>query len=302
MLGKFVSTAMWDSMLSTAQEPSNRWLDLDQVVMSNYNRLAFLLKHRLQEHSAFQLDSLFALCRRMPPSEVRHRFGVVPDDAHFDSSLANYRAGLTLDDAIEHLEERKAYIVIYNPETDAEYQPVIEGLLGEIGWATRSFEHCINWYSTYIFISSQHSVTPYHMDREMNFLLQIRGNKTARLWDPNDDAVMTCAERDHLFNSGNDARPTYRPELESRAAHFELAPGLGIHHPFIAPHLVHTGPELSISLAITFRTPRSDLWSDAHRFNERILRRFHLPAGRVGRSRLVDGLKAGAIRALRRIR
>jgi len=27
-------------------------------------------------------------------------------------------------------------------------------------------------------------ITPYQMDREMNFLLQIRGTKTVPLWDP----------------------------------------------------------------------------------------------------------------------
>ncbi len=303
MIGRFVSQQRYEEWLSTAERLPKRWLDLDpQVVASSYNRQPFQLVHRLHEHSAFALEALFALCRRMPASDVRHRLGVVPHDAHFDSSLERYRADLTLDDAIEHLEERQAYIAIYNPESDAQYLPVIEGLLGEIGLATRSIEQCINWYSAYIFISARDSVTPYHMDREMNFLLQIRGTKTARLWDPNDDLVMNPAQRDHLFSDGDNARPTYGPQLDLRAQRFELVPGVGVHHPFIAPHLVHTGPDLSISLAITFRTPRSDLWSDAHRFNERVLRRLHLPAGRVGRSSLVDGLKAGALRAARTAR
>lgn len=81
--------------------------------------------------------------------------------------------------------------------------------------------------------------------------------------------------------------------------HFQLETGLGVHHPFIAPHLVHTGSELSISLAITFRTPRSDDWSDAHRFNEQ-MRRLGLHAGRVGWSALIDKTKARASRAARR--
>lgn len=79
---------------------------------------------------------------------------------------------------------------------------------------------------------------------------------------------------------------------------FQLEPGLGVHHPFIAPHLVPTGPELSISLAVTFRTPRSDDWSDAHRFNEQV-RRLGLPAGRVGRTEWVDKAKARVIRTAR---
>ena len=235
----------------------------------------------------------------MPTGDVMCRFGVVPDNADFDSSLLGYRKNLTRDDAIDHLDERHAYVAIYNPENDADYRPVIEGLLGEIAVATEPFEHCINGYSSYIFISARGSVTPYHMDREMTFLFQIRGRKSARLWDPNDDAVMSPAERDHLFTPCNDARPAYRAEPDALAMHFQLEPGLGVHHPFIAPHLVHTGSELSISLAITFRTPRSDDWSDAHRFNEQ-MRRLGLHAGRVGRSALIDKTKARASRAARR--
>lgn len=151
----------------------------------------------------------------MPTGDVMCRFGVVPDNAHFDSSLLRYRKNLMLDDAIDHLEEHQAYIAIYNPENDAGYRPVIEGLLGEIAVATKPFEHCINGYSSYIFISARDSVTPYHMDREMNFLFQIRGRKTVRLWNPNDDVVMSPVERDHLFTVCNDARNWMRGRCAS---------------------------------------------------------------------------------------
>lgn len=302
MLGTFVSATLHDSLVQAARGSASPWLQFDaRTVAQKYNRLPFLLQHRLAEHPDFELEPLFALCRRLPPSEVKYRTGVVPADAHFDSSLSQYRRDLTLDDAIDNLEARQAYIAIYNPEQDDRYRPIIETLIGEIGLAVQGHEHCINWYSTYIFISARDSLTPYHMDREMNFLLQIRGRKTAQLWDPNDDAVMSPAERDHLFSHGEDARPAYRPSLESLAMTFELEPGLGVHHPFIAPHLVRTGPELSVSLAVTFRTPRSDQWSDAHRFNERVLRRLGLPAGRVGSAApSANGAKAATIRALRK--
>ena len=302
MLGNFVPMDRYTMMLAAARAAPVSWLRFAPEAMADkYNRLPFIVQHRLAEHPAFDLQALFALCRRMPTENVMYRFGVIPDDAHFDTSLLRYRKNLTLEDAIERLEEKQAYIALYNPENDAAYRSVIEGLLGEIAVATDPFEHCINWYSSYIFISANGSVTPYHMDREMNFLFQIRGRKTTRLWDPNDDRVMSPAQRDHLFTPRSDARPAYRAELEALAMRFQLEPGLGVHHPFIAPHLVHTGSELSISLAITFRTPRSDDWSDAHRFNEQ-MRRLGLHAGRVGRNEWIDQAKARAIRAARSAR
>lgn len=300
MLGTRISAAQFRSALrQSASASAPHWLNIDSEMMGRcYNQSGFLLTHRLHEHPLFTAEALFRLCRRLPASALKFRFGVVPVDAHFDSSLARYRGDLTLDDAIEHLVDKRAYIAIYNPERDATYRPVIEGLLGEIGLAARPFESFFNWYSTYVFISAHDAVTPYHMDREMNFLLQICGNKTVDLWDPHDDEVMRPEQRDHLFSSDTNARPAYHAGLAAKARRFELQPGLGVHHPFIAPHLVTTGPNVSISLAITYRTPHSDLLSDAHRYNDR-LRPYglgHLP---IGTHAAVDLFKASVTRATR---
>jgi hypothetical protein len=301
MLGTSVSARQYRSILDRARaDVSGPWLQFDeQVVHASYNHAPFLLRHRLNEHPAFSLESLFELCRRMDRRDVKVRAGIVPKDCPFDSSLADHRQGLTLEDAIGDLSGRRAYIAIYNPEKDPHYRPLIEGLLGEIGLAVQRHDRRMNWYSTYVFISSAESLTPYHMDREMNFLLQIRGTKLAELWRGYDDAVMTPAQRDHLFSHAEDARAKYCDDLDAKAQRFELAPGLGVHHPFIAPHLVRTLSEVSVSLAITFRTPRSDVWSDAHRFNERILRRLRLPAGSVRRSAAIDLTKAAIFRVAR---
>ncbi|MEP6501787.1 MAG: transcription factor jumonji JmjC domain-containing protein [Betaproteobacteria bacterium] len=298
MPGTPLSKAQFDALLQRA-ESAPPWLAIDPgQVEAHYNRSGFLVSHRLPDHPLFTLDALFPLCRRMPPGQVKFRFGVVPGDAHFDSSLVRYNGGLTLAEAIDHLEEKRAYIAVYNPERDAEYRPVIEGLLAELGLATREHELFFNWYSTYVFISANDSVTPYHMDREMNFLLQVRGTKTVQLWDPLDDEVMRSAQRDHLFSNGTDARPPYHDGLPAKARRFELKPGLGVHHPFIAPHLVTTGPNVSVSLAITFRTPGSDIVSDAHRYNDRF-RRYGLGRIPVGEHAALDATKARVMRTLR---
>ncbi len=298
MLGTNLTRSEFETLVQRA-ESAPRWLDIDPGrVSAQYNRSGFVVSHRLPQHPLFKLDALFRLCRRMDPRQVKFRFGVVPVDAHFDTSLDRFKEGLTLDDAIEHLEERRAYIAVYNPELDPEYRPAIEGLVAELGLATREHESFFNWYSTYVFITANDSVTPYHMDREMNFLLQVQGRKTVELWNPHDDDVMSPAQRDYLFSHGIDARPTYHSGLAAKAQRFALEPGLGVHHPFIAPHLVTTGPNVSVSLAVTFRTPKSDMWSEAHRYNDR-LRRFGLGRIPVGEHATVDAFKARVMRTLR---
>lgn len=300
MLGRFVLPSEISGLITQARRASTSWLLFDQrEFRAGYNEHPFLVRHRLADHPMFDFRALAALCRRLPREQVQYRFGVVPADAEFDTSLERFRGQLTLDDAIERMEEKQAYIAIYNPESDPEYQPAIEGLLGEIAAQTEPIEPGLNWYSTYIFITAHDSVTPYHMDREMNFLLQIRGTKTVRLWDPGDPEIMTPAQKDQLLTQRSEPRPTYKPSFEDKAMTFELAPGLGVHHPFIAPHLVITGKQLSISLAITFRTHRSDVWTDAHRFNHRLRSRLGIAPGSVGSFGIIDATKASIIRLSR---
>jgi len=156
----------------------------------------------------------------------------------------------------------------------------------------------ITWYSTYFFISTRDAVTPYHMDRELNFLLQVRGEKKVVLWDQRDEEIMNAPERDRLLAAFETRRPTYKPSFEAKGKSFDLAPGVGIHHPFIAPHRVHTGAGLSVSLAFTFRTQKSDLVTNAHSFNH-VLRRCGWSPQPVGRHPMIDQAKALASQAVR---
>ncbi|MGA9421302.1 MAG: hypothetical protein WBW61_03005 [Rhodanobacteraceae bacterium] len=301
MLGEFISRQRYAELLRRGHCQAEPWLRFDpDILKACYNRNPFLFEHALATHPFFSLEALFALCRRMGPKQIHYRIGVIPGDSHFDSSYDCYRRDLALEDVLDNFEENRAYICIYNPELDAAYKPQIEELLAEIAVQIDPLETGITWYSTYVFISTQDSVTPYHMDREMNFLIQVRGGKTAYLWDPADEDIMTAAQKDLLLARTGD-RPPYAPSIESKAMTFELRPGIGVHHPFIAPHRVHTGAELSITLAFTFRTARSDVWTDAHHLNAK-MRRLGLRPGAVGRNALVDRTKAGLVRLGRNAR
>ncbi|OOG53853.1 transcription factor jumonji JmjC domain-containing protein [Rhodanobacter sp. B05] len=300
MLGQFISPEQYASLLDDGHRRAAPLLELEAGMFDKYNREPFLVSHRLAEHPDFSLERLLALCRRLPSRQVLFRVADIPGDVELDTSYDRYKRDLTLDDVIDHFEERQAYICINNPERDPAYRPIIEGLLAELAAQVDPLDPGMTWYSTYVFISAHDATTPYHMDREMNFLLQIRGGKTVYLWNPADADVMTDAQKDYLLAYVG-SRPPYKPSIEPKAAVFQLRPGLGVHHPFIAPHRVHTGSELSISLAVTFRTRRSDTWTRAHQFNTR-LRRIGLRPGPVGRVAWVDRAKATVTRAWRRAR
>jgi len=121
-----------------------------------------------------------------------------------------------------------------------------------------------------------------------------------KLWDPMDDEIMSPRDRDMLLSYVG-GRPGYQASFERKARRFEFSPGLGLHHPFIAPHLVYTGQQASISLAITCRSALSDRWTRAHRFNCRMNQLGRKPRP-VRNNDRVDRAKAALMELLQQIK
>jgi hypothetical protein len=300
-LGRFVSEAEIRKLESAARaRPESMIRTGPGEFATHYNREAFLFRHDIAGHPLFQLEKLFELCFRLPAEQVKYRIGKIPVDAHFDSSLDRYQGDLSLREAIDRFIENRTYIAIYNPEIDELYRGPIEQIVGDIGHKIGALDSTINWYSTYIFLSTCDSVTPYHMDREMNFLFQIKGRKTAMLWNRFDDRVMSSSQRDALLGNRRVTRPTYNVALDAFAKVFALEEGCGLHHPFIAPHLISTHSECSISLAVTYRTVLSDTWSDAHTCNH-FIRKLGLTPSPVGLNTSRDQHKARLAKAGRKL-
>jgi hypothetical protein len=260
----------------------------------HYNRLPFKIRHNLADHSWMQLDRLKALALRMPKAMVLHRNAKVPVNADFDTTHVSHANGLTLEQTLDTLEACGGYVVLNRPEEDPEFGPFANQALEEIRAQTEPIDPGLYWHATYIFISAQGSVTPYHMDREMNFLMQMKGRKEVLLWDP---LVMSELEREKLMTNFDAQRPQFREELRARAQRYEIGPGDGVHHPFIAPHLVTNGPTLSISWAFTFRTRGSDRKGHVLKMNH-YLRKLGLTPSPEGESEMKDRIKDRGYQAL----
>jgi hypothetical protein len=238
-----------------------------------------------------QLPKLVELALRMERQDVLHRVGRVPANADFDRAHLNHPLAQSLENAVAQIGNAGVAITINTPEKDPEYRPLIDAILGEIREYSEPLDPGMNWRAAYIFIAAPGSLTPYHMDREMNFLLHLQGRKIVQLWDPQDPEVMTDAEVDRLF--GEYVRPPYKEAVAHKAETYDLEPGMGVHHPFIAPHLVKSGSEVAVSLAVTYRTRGSDQRSELHKINHH-LRRLGIQPARPGVSRLSDSAKKAA--------
>jgi hypothetical protein len=120
------------------------------------------------------------------------------------------------------------------------------------------------------FISSPGAVTPYHMDHETNFLLQVRGSKTVSVWDPTNRAVLSEEELEAFHSEWSLDKVKWRPEFEAHAKRVEAKPGDGVFMPFTAPHAVKNHDAVSITLSMTFMSERDDVEQKAFAGNRRL--------------------------------
>jgi hypothetical protein len=99
------------------------------------------------------------------------------------------------------------------------------------------------------------------------------------------------------------ARPElpYREEMAEHAMPFALGPGEAVYVPVMAPHYVSNGPEVSVSISLTWRSPWSYAEADARAFNA-ALRRIGIRPSAPRRWPRWNLAKAYSWRALRRLR
>ena len=279
------------------QEPEDRpsLLDLDrETFISRFNREPFVIGHRLAGHPLFALPRLIELARRLPAEHVSYNSGDVPVTTGL---YKGPQTGLSVEETIRQIEECRSWMVLKFVEDDPQYRRLLDRCLDEVRPLSESVAPGMQKRQGFIFISSASSVTPYHMDPEYNFLLQVRGKKRVTIWDPADRAILSERELEEYY-SERDFQITFKEEYRRKALTFDLMPGAGLHFPVTAPHYVENGDEVSISFSITFQTPASERRRFLYGANAR-LRDLGFEPLPVGKSVLRDSTKHAAFRAYR---
>jgi hypothetical protein len=83
-------------------------------------------------HPLMQLPSVIALAKRMPAEKALYRLGQVPVNTDFDRVTDLYRGQLTLDEALDLLEQKRSIVTLNTPEIDGEYSTFIASLVDEL--------------------------------------------------------------------------------------------------------------------------------------------------------------------------
>jgi ribosomal protein L16 Arg81 hydroxylase len=208
------------------------------------------------------------------------------------------RNGLSVAETIRRIEECQSWLVLKNVERNPAYRALLDACLDEIQPFTEKHAPRMYRREAYIFVSSPGSVTPFHLDNEYNFLLQIRGEKEVSQFDRADRSVISEIELENFYTGGH-RNLTYKDEYQAKAKVFTLKPGDGLHFPIAAPHWVKNGDAVSISFSITFRNPQSEHREMVYCANSK-LRQYGLNPVPVGASPWRDNLKFNALRAWRK--
>ncbi|HYV36017.1 MAG TPA: cupin-like domain-containing protein [Gemmataceae bacterium] len=292
--------AVAEAPVALAPPPAGeqKLLDINAALFREcFDKRPFLIGHRLNDHPLFALPRLIELSQKLPEKHVEYNGGKLP--VSLDPNLTP-RNGLSIEETIRRIEDCCSWMVLKYVEQDDDYRALLHHCLAEVGVHSELLRPGMELMQGFIFISSAGSVTPYHMDPEHNFLLQVRGSKTVSLFDGRDRSIV--AETDlERFYGGSHRNMAFQEEWQRKAWVYDLQPGQGLHFPVTDPHHVKVGPTYSISFSITFRTPDLEKRSMVHNVNA-YLRGKGLRPKPVGQSPLRDGLKCQAYRVWRRTR
>jgi len=264
----------------------------------HFGNSAFSLKHNLADSDLFSLAALEDAAAFWIAHDRPDRFVVSGGQGKTNAKFSEMVDRIRIASAISGLTHSHSYVKISNINAvSSDYQKLlqqalldVEDLLGQKVLSN------VTWAQMTVFISSPNIVTPYHIDHEANFLCQIAGEKDVWLFDPNDRELLPDPEIEKFY-LGDLNGAQYREQLGDRGKRFQLAPGVAVHHPPLAPHWVRNGSSVSISVSINFCMADLDRKAHIYQVNS-IMRRMGLHPRPPGRSVMSDTLKAGGMRLL----
>src|SRR6516165_12357354 len=196
-------------------------------------------------------------------------------------------------DVIRDLRNANAWLTLLNVEDDPGMAEIMNthldqleaGIIAKQGQRRGKMRKRV----AFVFVSSPNSVTPVHFDIEHSLLMQVSGCKTVSIGRWESDAA-----RRHEFNRYWDGSHGRIETLQPEEAEYTMTPGRAVYIPPGTPHWVHNGPDISLSVTLTYFTAATIRENRVEDFNSR-LRRRHLKPREPGRSATVDTAKVCAM-------
>jgi len=283
-------------MLTSLGANARRLIVENELFSRNFDREPFSFEHGLAEHPLFAPEHLLRLAKQMAedPRDIYYDAGDVRVDQRWDQTPV---CDLPIDELLHRIETAGAWIVLRRAEKHPDFAALLDACMEEIqALSGRDLRSTVKFRNAIVFMNSPNRISAYHIDRECNCLLQIRGTKKISIFDRDDRDVLPDVEIERFWTVDNNSA-VYKPPLQDRARVFDLTPGCGVHIPVNAPHWVQNGPEVAVSLSINFHY-HDALLADVYRANY-WLRRLGLRPVPPRRSPLRDAVKSTLYRSAR---
>ncbi len=297
--------------LQSALPGGRQFLSLDEEAFrTHFERRPFKIVHRLAAHPLLQLPRLVEYAQSLdrPILYFRgdHAINQVDDTPGIGRAKRTFvdrhlpGPALSAPEVLRQIQTCGAWMQLRDVGTDPAYAELLEELVSEVRGPAEEVAPGISGPRADIFVSSPGATTPFHLDEEHNFLLQIRGSKSLSIADGFNPAVLDRANLRAYFAGDGELAP-YSEHLERHAVHIELRPHEGVHIPACHPHWVRNGGEVSISLGLLWYSDSIARRRYLYRFNG-WMERFGLKPSTPGDHPLMDEIKALPLTVRRRLR
>lgn len=310
----------WQSSQKIAVLPANNFLVIDpRTFKADIDRRPFKIGHHLAGHPLLELPRLVRLAETLAPARgvssvlyfrADHAINQVDQTSATDSGRLPQgrpqrtfvdrnleRPALSAEETVAQIESCNAWMQLRDVGVDPEYGELLNAIMSEFAGYAGARTPGITDVRADIFVSSPGATTPFHLDEEHNFLLQVRGTKRLSIANGSDPSVLNEAQLADFYRGNGELAP-YAPHLEERSAHVELAPGEGVHIPPCYPHWVKNGDAVSISFGILWQSDVTAARRQLYRTND-WLRRLGMRPRSPGTAPKLDALKVAPFRVKR---
>jgi hypothetical protein len=273
-------------------------IDVDETSRFSTSKIG-RLRHNFHQHPLLQLSALKQLALELDPL---HQCRFVRPGLTQGSGFAHshqHPDGWSVEEVFRRIEEPGSWVALYNVEAIPRYRALLTEILDSVRLQVEREQPDIFLETGFIFISAPPSVTPFHIDRENNFWLQLQGRKTMNVWSHTDRTVVadTAVEDYIVAHSLKEVR--FKEEFRSRSEEFEVGPGDGIYFPSTSPHMTRSerdwvvpGDGISVSFGVNFYTSTTRHIARVHQFNRVLRKGLNMSPTAPGQSPAVDALKA----------
>lgn len=246
--------------------------------------------HRLSDHPLLQPEALVELGARLESrGSIRTHANTAKPGTPFNSAPEMFPNDRSATDTLRSIRDAKAWMSLLNVQIDPVYRGLVAEVLDSVRPMVDPLDPGMCHRAGWIFVSSPNTVTPFHFDKEHNFIMQVQGRKRIYVWDHDDTVVASEHARDLFHHSQERYLLRWKDEFRERAHVFDLEPGQGAYMPSTSPHMVENGDEPSITASFTYYTDATRRDSTLHRAHA-LLRRVGLTPPPVGRHRGLDAM------------